>query len=275
MDWGDGSKLDFYKNSDAIYYPEMNVYNHETFIPVEHTYAKKGIYRATISGVCDVLYGWQSGGSKWWWNDYSPSLKETLVAIIVPKDSTSPLKYAHGSFYNCTNFCYFGYGVLHNATTAGSMPRLFYNTQLKYLNKWFFRNCFGLETIENGFVNTPIVSIPEEFFKYTTKLDWINSAFKNCLNLIELPSDMFETCSDLRVIDDVFAGCENLKTVPENLFDGCQNISKANRTFQNCINITSNIPPLWNRSSDIQHNSYAKKCEKAANYNEAVIAGWT
>lgn len=149
------------------------------------------------------------------------------------------------------------------------MPRLFYNTQLKYLNKWFFRNCFELVTIENGFVNTPIVSIPNEFFKYTTKLDWINTAFRNCDNLIELPSDLFKTCSNLRTIDDMFNDCTNLKTVPEDLFDNCQRIFQANRTFANCINITSNIPPLWNRSSDIQHRLYAYECKNAANYTEA------
>lgn len=316
MDWGDGSKLDFYKNSDAIEQTieivkkvngvdTIEIISIGQFIPVEHTYAKKGIYRVTISGRCDVLYGWDTGRT---FNDNSPSLIETLVAIIVPKDSTSPLKYAHGSFCNCTNFCYFGYGVLHNATTACNMPRLFYNTQLKYLNKWFFRNCFELVTIENGFVNTPIVSIPEEFFKYTTKLDWINGAFRNCNNLIELPSDMFKECKNLRTIDDMFNNCINLKTVPEKLFDNCQRIFQVNRTFANCVNlktvpkdlfvkcksistanrtfykcnnITSNLPPLWNRRNPDgtnvipYHNEYAYGCTLAANYNEAVIAGWT
>jgi hypothetical protein len=84
--------------------------NSDGYLPVRHTYAKSGVHVMTIIGECDNLY--QNGDTGY--KDRIICLKECLWGVIVPKNRTSPLKYAHASFFGCESLVYFGKKIFEN-----------------------------------------------------------------------------------------------------------------------------------------------------------------
>jgi hypothetical protein len=84
--------------------------NSDGYLPVRHTYAKSGVHVMTIIGECDNLY--QNGDTGY--KDRIICLKECLWGVIVPKNRTSPLKYAYASFFGCESLVYFGKKIFEN-----------------------------------------------------------------------------------------------------------------------------------------------------------------
>lgn len=90
IDWGDGSPIEHFDNSMA----KIN-----GCLDVNHTYKKPGIYKVTLTGDCDNLYGHGKDSPGYYSAKNSHAVQYWLWGVVVPKNSWSPLKYGYGSFF--------------------------------------------------------------------------------------------------------------------------------------------------------------------------------
>lgn len=143
IDWGDGSAIDYYDDKTGIV---------NNYLPVSHTYKKKGVYVASLTGTCENLY--QTGGTGY--KDYIVNLKECLWGVVVPRNSESPLKYAHASFFGCESLRYLGKHVFDNLTECKTIAHLFDGASITKFPKNIFANLTKLENASYALEATQI-----------------------------------------------------------------------------------------------------------------------
>lgn len=257
--------------------------NGKSYIPVRHNYSRTGVFRVTISGTCDNLYGYDGdvyAGAK-----RSDTLVHCLWGVIVPKDSTSPLKYGYGSFFGCQNLKHIGYGVFHNITECKEVPHLYDGAILSRIEPWMLYGGYNLESISYTFENCQMLEIDPNVFKNCTKITDASHCFHRCDALLSIPEGLFDYTPKLSDISVCFKSCTRVKTVPQNLFDNCPNITNCeycfsagrhngDNSYSGTMSITTAIPPLWKRTNIRSFTSYAYGCINATNYNQAVVNGW-
>lgn len=259
------------------------------FLPVKHTYKKGGVYRVTLSGVCNNLYGLYkydistSNGNK-----LSTAVSKWLWGVAVPKDSTSPLQYAYGSFFGCQGLKYLGYGVFHNITKCKEVPHLYDGATLARIEPWMLYGGYNLESIAYTFENCQMIEIDKDVFKHCSKVTNAEHAFHRCTSLVKLPKGLLNPLINLENASLMFKSCTNLLEIEdgEKLFDACTKLTNVEECFcgggyhgdasySSIMKIKSALPSLWLRSNITNHSAYAKGCKYAANYTQAVIHGWT
>lgn len=164
IDWGDGSALEHYDNSMAttVYASKGGIYANRKYIPVQHTYLKKGAYKVTITGDCDNLYGYDGDVDKG--AKMSNALVHSLWGVQVPTDSTSPLKYGYGSFFGCENLKFIGYGVFHNITECREVPHLYDGAVLSRIEPWMLYGGYKLQSIAYTFENCQMLTVDSKVF---------------------------------------------------------------------------------------------------------------
>ena len=214
IDWGDGSQLEHFTNENAV----------NNFLPVKHTYSKSGVYRVTLTGQCDNLYGYDGNVNKG--NKKSHSVSNWLWGVSVPKDSTSPLHYAYGSFFGCQGLKYIGYGVFHNIQKCKEVPHLYDGAILSRIEPWMLYGGTNIESIAYTFENCQMIEIDKDVFKNCVNVTNAEHCFHRCTSLVEIPTGLFDTLTNLTNVEICFKSCSNLLKVPYNLFDNCQKITK-------------------------------------------------
>lgn len=260
-----------------------------------HTYVNAGTYTIKIEGTCPSF-------------DFI-SVPATATKIIkVEQFGATNLK--NLSFSECTNLEQISEPstnsfinlnketfekMFYNCSKLESIPdKLFCNIPTNVTNlAHTFVNCSNIKNIPNdllkNFVNlsevggsynggifsgTGITSIPENIFKYNTKIVRLGGAFSNCKELTSIPDNLFAYnmeiinfggssgghgcfmgCSGLTSIPSklfnnnikatnfikVFNGCSGIKEIPNGLFDKNINAKEFLGTFDGCSNI-KNIP---------------------------------
>ncbi len=272
IDWGDGTPMDYYNNSQAV----------NSYLPVKHTYEKAGVYSMTISGQCENLY--QSGGTGY--KDRIVNLKDCLWGVAVPKNCTSPLKYAHASFFGCESLVYLGKGVFQNLSDCRTIPHLFDGAAIEYFYQYSLYGIPNLQNAEYAFEACKMIGVHKNLFKWSPKLNNLVHAFHRCDKLKSIPQNFFDNNPKISNLSWCFKSCTSLQSVPKTLFDNCLEINNVDYCFAGGrigggdlgynkeMAITSNLPPLWDRQGEISHARYATGCVKAANYAQAVVTGW-
>lgn len=199
IDWGDGSKLEHYNNSMA---------NSNNRLPVRHNFAKTGTYKVTLTGTCDNLFGYDgnvNAGAK-----QSAALVHSLWGVQVPKDSTSPLKYAYGSFFGCENLKFIGFGVFHNITDCKEVPHLYDGAVLSRIEPWMLYGGHKLESIAYTFENCQMFTIDPDVFKNCVNVTNAEHCFHRCNSLIEIPTGLFDSMTKLTNVSVCFKSCTNI-----------------------------------------------------------------
>ena len=278
IEWGDGTKTDYYKNINAV----------GNYLPVKHTYAKKGVYTATLTGDCDNLYQTGDTGYK----DRIVNLKECLWGVKVPKNCVSPLKYAHASFFGCERLAYLGKGVFDNCTDCKTIRHLFDGAAIEYFHEYTLSGLKNLTDAQYCFEACKMKGIHPDIFKPTPNITSFFHSFHRCDKLKEIPSGLFDYTPKATNFKLCFRSCTAIEKLPENLFAKCPLISDVTECFAGgringsdlaynkymSIGLnqteTQNLPPLWNTHPGIAHGNYATGCIHASNYKEAVSRGW-
>lgn len=281
IDWGDGSKLDYYDDKTGV---------KNNYLPVSHKYDKKGVYTVTLTGTCDNLYlEWNTTDS--YKNGAMKCLKDCLWGIMLPKNATSPLKYAYCSFFGCENMAYFGKNVFENLKNCKVLFHTFDGTSVEYFHEYTLYGASNLESIEYGFEASKMTGISPNLFKWSPKIINAEHAFHRCDKLLEIPEGLFDNLPNLEKLHYCFKACTSLKTVPKDLFKYNTNISDCSFCFagghidakgspngdlgyKKEMAITSELPELWQTKPNITHGYYAFGCYKAKNYNQANQNGW-
>lgn len=273
IDWGDGSNIDYYKNSDAV----------NNYIPVEHTFKKKGVYTVTLQGDCDNLY--QTGSTNY--KDRIVNLKECLWGIQVPKNCKSPLKYAYSSFFGCERLAYLGKGVFDNCTNCKTIQHLFDGAAIEFFHEYTLVGMENLVDAQYCFEACKMKGIHGNIFKCVPNVTNFAHAFHRCDRLEKIPDNLFYYNTLATNFKLCFRSCTSITSVPSNLFDNCPNISDVEECFaggrinnsdlayNKYMSIASDLPALWDTHPRITHANYATGCIHATNYKDAVKAGWT
>ena len=194
---------------------------------MKHTYDRVDTYRVTIYGTCDNLYGYYPD-----YKNQTKALRTTLFGILVPKNSTSPLKYAWGSFFGCENLRYFGKGVLDNlAEDAYTLEHLFDGAPLNYIYPNIFYGCKNVKYMGWLFEATMIKFIYANTFRWTPNVIDMQHIFHRCICLEEIPEGFFDYTTKCKSFHTAFKSCSSLKKVPANLFDKCTDLLDVSRCF--------------------------------------------
>ena len=236
------------------------MYSARKYITVKHTYKQKGVYKVTIIGDCDNLYGYDGDVNKG--AKLSSTLVNSLWSVNVPKDSTSPLKYAYGSFFGCKNLRHVGYGVFHNIRDCKEVPHLYDGAILTKIEQWMLYGGYNIESISYTFENCQMVEIDPDIFINCTKVTDASHCFHRCDSLSEIPERLFDYMPKLKNVESCFKSCTRLKTVPSTLFDNCKELSDVTKCFcggniggdesyNPTMAITTELPSLWSKSLPI------------------------
>lgn len=255
-------------------------------LDVKHTYKKHGIYKVTLTGDCDNLYGHGEGSPGSYNAKNSYAVRYWLWGVVVPKNSWSPLKYGYGSFFGAQGLKYIGYGVFHNITNCRELPHLLDGAVLDKIEKWILWGGYNLEKLDYTFENCQMRSIDPQLFQNCPKVTSMFHTFHRCDRLQEIPQGLFDFMPNLKNVDTCFKSCVKLQTVPYDLFNRCPNINNFSSCFcgggaiggdvayPSNMNITSSLPPAWITHPNAQHYKYAAGCTMAENYKIAVTYGW-
>ena len=272
IDWGDGSPTEHYTDQQAV----------NSYIPVSHTYEKKGVHIITLTGTCDNLY--QTGEVNY--KDRIISLKNCLWGIRIPKNCLSPLKYAHASFFGCENLHYLGKNVFANATACKTITHLFDGASVEYFYEYSLYGMRNLVNADYGFEACKMKGLHPNLFKWCPKLKNLFHCFHRCDKLLSIPQGLFDNNPELSNVSWCFKACTSITTVPSTLFDKNLNINNCSYCFAGGriggsdisynaeMAINSDLPPLWERQTTMTKNNYATGCVNANNYMQAVINGW-
>lgn len=187
IDWGDGTGAEMLPS--------------EIPSPLEHVYETPGRY-VIAAGTTE-------------WSNYeletSPNAGGTFKDTLISIDETLPL-FGNSSFDNL--FC----ECRHLASID---RRLFWNFRDVESLSGAFKGCESLQTIpavllkrqtellnaDSMFEGSGITAVPSGLLALCTKLQSVNSMFKDCANLSYVSEAMLLDCPDIEDSDDLLSGC--------------------------------------------------------------------
>ena len=299
IDWGDGKELEHYDlNSDRCpssdnetitYLGQQKTYDWTEYLSIKHHYDKVGTYRVTIHGICDNLFGYHMvdfGNGMTKKPMKTNAIRNALYGILVPKNKTSPLKYAYASFFGCQNLNFFGKGVLDNLQNCKTLFHLFDGASVNYIYPNIFSGCSNVQYMGYVFEACTFSFIYQNTLKFTPNVTNCEHMFHRCIKIRQIPQGFFDYVPLCQNFNTCFKSCTSLKRVPSNLFDKCPNVTNVKACFcggaimgDNAYDekmYISHIPPLWNTKPNIQNKLYyAHGCTFADNYDIAFSKGWT
>ena len=247
------------------------------------------MYRVDIYGEVPALYGAGNKNSK--------SLINSLKGVLVKNGYSSPIKYGQYMFFGCERLEYLGIGVLgENLKNCRSLAHMFDGAKIKNIPENSLAYCENLIDAGYIFEACDIEELPANLFKNCPKLKSLTHAFHRCDYLKEIPEGFLDYNTELETLEQAFKGCRRLETVPSDLFDNCKKIKDVRFAFsgESLIagysstqeSLTSDVPPLWNRTDlpyegttmigeESWYNGYARGCIHSNNYATAQERGWT
>ena len=151
-----------------------------------------------------------------------------------------------------------------------------------FVDENLFMRCTNLEEINNMFNMSDGSSklkgqIPDDLFRYNTKLTKMNHTFHACGGLTGgLNTALFKHNKKLVNLGGTFRGCSGLTSIESDFINGTNhpNVTELTYTFAGCSKMTGNAPRLWETHSGA--NSRAKcfeGCTSLSNYSEIPL-GW-
>lgn len=124
------------------------------------------------------------------------------------------------------------YGTANLASVDGDLLK-------NYPNATNARNMFFCSATNSKPVNKVLKTVPATLFKYNTKLESFQQAFRNCKALESVPAGLFDKNTQVITFKATFYGCSSLKTVPAGLFDNNLSVTSFNSTFTSCSSLES------------------------------------
>ena len=267
IDWGDGTEMEHYNNKSK----KCSDNGWQQCIQVVHTYERSDKYRITIYGTCDALHGYYTAKP-----EKTRGIRECLYGIVVPKNRTSPIKYAYGSFFGCQNLKYFGKGVLDNlAEDAYTLEHLFDGASLEYVYPNIFYGCKNVKHMGWVLEACMMKFLHSNIFRWTPNVRDMQHAFHRCILLKTVPNGLFDYVPMCKSFHTTFKTCTSLESAPIDLFDKCYGITDVSRCFaggrffgdwsydENMY--IKQLPHIWNHVNieNINVTDYARGCKLA------------
>lgn len=151
-----------------------------------------------------------------------------------------------------------------------------------FMDENMFMRCTNLEEANEIFNMSDGSSklkgqIPDDLFRYNTKLKTLNHSFYACGGLTGgLNTALFKHNKKLVNLGGTFRGCSGLTSIESDFISGTNhpNVTELTYTFSGCSKMTGNAPRLWETHSGA--NSRAKcfeGCTSLSNYSEIPL-GW-
>lgn len=148
--------------------------------------------------------------------------------------------------------------------------------EITYISPDLLKGMPNLESVQQFFYNSTISTdvIPEDLFKYNTKLWRFSGIFLNCRNLTSIPSNIFKHFGKLERNYDFLQCFQNtaIASIPEDLFDSFDRIRYLNNCFYGCLSLEY-IPEFWNKSFTVDYTvDCFGGCYNATNYLHVPIS---
>lgn len=89
----------------------------------------------------------------------------------------------------------------------------FEGNSFERLPKYFLANNPDMIDTESLFYMCDLIELDEDFFKYQTKLETLNSCFSGNTHLKSVPENILVTCTNLTNVSNLFSGCSSLTPV--------------------------------------------------------------
>ncbi|MCD8194271.1 MAG: leucine-rich repeat domain-containing protein, partial [Tannerellaceae bacterium] len=272
IDWGDGSE------------PEHVVEP----IGKTHSYAKPGVYYATITGSTDYLSigtnyylksieQWGDLGIKTWFEAFKDCSQLASIPTEIP-----PSESFEGTFWN-TGLKSIPAGLFSQCGSAKSFKYTFTAcSKLETIGEGIFKNCISAEDFERTFTGcVNLKAIPADLFKDCINANSFLATFQGCIEVREIPEALFETCTKATDFLATFSSCYSLTSIPVSLFDYNLDVITFGSTFAGCTLAIGGTPntngiELWMRS-DPQYTQYPDEidvqgcfggCKNLANYDD-------
>lgn len=160
--------------------------------------------------------------------------------------------------------------VLYSGAT--SLEDMFYGTDnLVKISKetlWAYPNVTSLNDVFGSYNEGKLSEIPEELFKYNTKVTDFAYAFYKQKQITTVPAGLFEYNTNATTFKNTFRNCENLKTLPEGLFAKNTNATSFYATFYSCTVLETLPKGLFAKNLKVTifahtfHNCYKLKLNK-------------
>lgn len=134
------------------------------------------------------------------------------------------------------------------------------------------KNLFSKKSTNNPYASrfidcNNITSIPEDLFKYNTKLKNFYNTFSGT-SITTIPENLFKYNTNATVFHGVFYNCKNLTSIPENLFSTIGVINDISYSFRNCTNLTYIPQNIIDKAMSATETHYVfDGCTSASNYN--------
>ena len=146
-----------------------------------------------------------------------------------------------------------------------------------FIDEGIFMRCANLEEANSMFnmgdVGTNLRGdIPEDLFRYNTKLKSLNHTFHACSKLTGgITNQLFKFNKKLVNLGGTFRGCGGIEYIENQAINGTNNpdVRELTYTFAGCSKMTGTAPKLWETHSSANSRAYCfSGCTNLSNYSE-------
>lgn len=306
VDWGDGSSVSTittYNDADATHnYVVAGVYNVEIKGEAPGWSMGGGFPDASK---CTNIIDWGNasgfGGFSYLAEGFVYSaIKSTGIGKLQAKND---LLYLSGLFLFCGSLTGITAGIFDNCVNVTQMgntftytlitgvpPDLFkYMTALTDIYNLFegcpymtssgfqsnmFNSLTGLTSVSGTFKGVSFTYIPDDLFKYNTKVSNFTTTFQGCTSLTGITdANMFNWTTEANIYPAaIFNGCSSLEVIPNGLFLN-PGFKEMNNIFLNCDKLQLNPWTFYLNSGDTATRFLDKNIQFADSFKRTTFTG--
>ena len=227
-------------------------------------------------------------------------IKSTGIGKIQAKNDLTVLS---GMFLFCTSLTGITAGIFDNCINVWQMGNTFTNTQItgvppdlfKYMTGLtniynlfegcpymtssgiqsnMFNSLTGLTSVSGTFKGVPLTYIPDDLFKYNTKLSNLTTAFQGCTSLTGITdANMFNWITEANIYPAaIFNGCSSLEVIPNGLFLN-PGFKEMNNIFLDCNKLQLNPWTFYLNSGDTATRFLDKNIQFADSFKRSTFTG--
>jgi len=254
IDWGDGTT--------------EHIYQTGTNNSISHSYIDAGTKTITIHGKWEALkFGYSDNKIRKVLSFGHPkktklkyiNFAESMLNELPSSNPNSSFKYiddASESFgyydkgFAGTKLTHVPVDLFNGCTLLTSIGQAFQDcSNLVSVDPTAFKGLINITNMFGVFSNSSLSSIPDDLFKYNTKLENVSYLFNKCENLLTLPSTLFSNNILISNFESTFYGCGDITSSTPEFWDNqlWPNVVSHSSCFMNSINITNfnDIPSDW------------------------------
>ncbi|GEM_PF-332317 len=183
-------------------------------------------------------------------------------------------------FINCKQLITIEGNVFNGLSKIEHVREIFEHCiKLTNIPDGLFDSMVNAQTFITIFYNTAIKKIPDDLFKYCTKVYQISDAFSNCPDLTEIPDYLFANLSELNSVKSSFRYNSKITSIPLHLFSNSPKLADFYALFEN-TGITDIPDDLLSDQTSIQNissmfsNTKITEVRKAFKFNPTQEIGY-